>query len=152
MFGITFLTGFVLSPSATLGLSINTLSLQRPFVVLGGATVSIFKRFRPQLWLAWVFAVIGAATLSTYDVETPLARAIGLTVIGAAGAGLLFGMRYDLHGLEKITYIFYRLGATYFPVLSPLHVTQNARALALFAFFRAFAGVCLLVLQHGAAY
>ncbi|KAF9459239.1 MFS multidrug transporter [Collybia nuda] len=102
MFGITFLTG--------------------PFVVLGGATVSIFKRYRPQLWIAWVLAIIGAATLSTYDVETPLARAIGLTVIGAAGAGLLFG-------------------ATYFPVLSPLHVSQNARALALFAFFRAFAGI-----------
>jgi hypothetical protein len=94
MFGITFLTGFVLLQPTILSMVINILCLERPFVVLGGATVSIFKFYRPQLWLAWAFAIIGAATLSTYDVETPLARAIGLTVIGAAGAGLLFGLSY----------------------------------------------------------
>jgi len=102
LFGITFLTG--------------------PFTVLAGISVSITKKYRPQHWVAWVLALAGAGSFISFHADTNLAQVIGLTTLGAAGAGMLFGI-------------------TYFPVLSPLPLPETARALSLFAFIRALAQI-----------
>jgi EmrB/QacA subfamily drug resistance transporter len=93
-----------------------------PMVVIGGVSASILKKYRPQMWFGWILAVIGAGAFSTVGANTPLSQAIGLPAIGSSGSGFL-------------------LALTYFPVLSPLPVSENAHALALFAFLRAFASV-----------
>jgi hypothetical protein len=60
-------------------------------VIIGGVSVTIFKVYRPQLWLGWVLQVVGAGALSTIAADTPLARAIALQSIASVGGGLVFG-------------------------------------------------------------
>jgi MFS family permease len=93
-----------------------------PFLVLGGASVTIFKKYRPQLWIGWILCTVGVGAFSTSGANTVLATPIGISAINAPGTGLIYAV-------------------TYFPVLSPLPVTENAYALALFAFLRTFAQV-----------
>ncbi|KAJ3846012.1 Mfs1.2 [Lentinula lateritia] len=97
-----------------------------PFVVLGGASVTVLKRYRPQLWIGWILCTVGVGAFSTSGVNTILATPIGLSAINAPGTGLIYG---------NLTAV------TYFPVLSPLPVSENAHALALFAFLRSFAQI-----------
>ncbi len=63
-------------------------------------------------------------TMSTLHATTPVSHAIGFTVFEGVGMGLIYS-------------------ATYFPVLAPLPVSQNAHALAFFSFLRSFASVRL---------
>ncbi|KIP03771.1 hypothetical protein PHLGIDRAFT_77045 [Phlebiopsis gigantea 11061_1 CR5-6] len=92
------------------------------FLLVTGASIAITKRYRPQLWLGWALYVAGMGVLSTLHVGSTIARATGgLALLGFASAILY--------------------ASTYYPVLAPLPVAQNAPALALFAFFRSFAGV-----------
>jgi hypothetical protein len=93
-----------------------------PFVVLGGMSVTVFKMYRPQLWIGWILCIIGLGAFSTSGVDTVLATPIGLSAINAPGTGFIYAV-------------------TYFPVLSPLPVSENAHALALFAFLRSFAQI-----------
>ncbi|TFK84795.1 Mfs1.2 [Polyporus arcularius HHB13444] len=93
-----------------------------PIVVAAGVSVSVLKVYRPQLWIAWSIWMIGMGFFSRVGADSSMAQAIGWPILMGAGAGILFAV-------------------TYFPVLSPLPVSQNAPALAFFAFCRSFAGV-----------
>jgi len=64
--------------------------------------------------------MVGTGLLITLDADTPLGHAIGFLVPCALGCGLL-------------------AFSTYFPVLAPLHVSQNGLAIAFFMFLRNFA-------------
>ena len=66
--------------------------------------------------------MLAMGLLSTVSATSPLARAIGLSVLVSVGTGIGYAV-------------------TYFPVLAPLPVEENAHALAFFAFCRLFAGV-----------
>nr|AAF01426.1 Mfs1.1 [Coprinopsis cinerea] len=99
----------------------GTLSIG-PFIVLAGVSVTVLKIYRPQLWIGWVLLTAGMGIMGLLRANTPLAQGIGFSVIIASGAGMIFAV-------------------TYFPVLSPLPVTLNAQALALFAFTRALAQI-----------
>lgn len=93
-----------------------------PFIVFGGVSVTVLKVYRPQLWVGWLLETIGLGILGTLRSTSPLSHGIGFSVVSSAGAGIIFAV-------------------TYFPVLSPLSVTLNAQALALFAFVRAMAQI-----------
>ncbi|KAJ6468281.1 Mfs1.2 [Mycena sanguinolenta] len=93
-----------------------------PSVVFAGISVSKFKRYRPQLWFGWGLFALGMGVCITLGSNTALSHGIGIPVIFGVAAGII-------------------LAVTYFPVLSPLDVHENARALAFFAFCRSFAGV-----------
>ncbi|KAJ6620570.1 MFS general substrate transporter [Mycena sp. CBHHK59/15] len=93
-----------------------------PSVIIAGLSVNKSKKYRPQLWLGWVLFALGMGVSVTLGYNTPLAHGIGIPVILGAAAGTI-------------------LAVTYFPVLSPLDVRENARALAFFSFCRSFAGV-----------
>ncbi|GJE91675.1 MFS general substrate transporter [Phanerochaete sordida] len=93
-----------------------------PFLILTGISISITKRYRVQLWLAWVLVMVGMGLCSTVSADSPLAHAIGYWVLPGIGTGIIYA-------------------GTYFPVLAPLPVSENAHALAFFAFCRSFAGV-----------
>lgn len=93
-----------------------------PSLILTGASIAITKRYRPQLWLAWALCMIGVGIMSTLRADSSLAKGVGYLAILGVGGGILFA-------------------GTYFPVLAPLPVTENAHALAFFAFCRYFAGV-----------
>ncbi len=93
-----------------------------PTVVLSGASVAITKKYRVQLWLGWVLAMIGMGVQSTLHADSSLASQVGLPILTAIGLGIIYA-------------------ATYFPVLAPLPLAENAHALALFAFSRSFGAV-----------
>ncbi|KAJ7680653.1 Mfs1.2 [Mycena polygramma] len=93
-----------------------------PSVVVAGVSVSKIKIYRPQLWFGWCLFAVGMGVFVTLGFDAPLAHGIGIPVISGAAAGTI-------------------LACTYFPVLSPLDVSENARALAFFTFCRSFAGV-----------
>ncbi|KAG2006197.1 MFS multidrug transporter [Coprinopsis cinerea AmutBmut pab1-1] len=93
-----------------------------PFIVFGGVSVTVWKVYRPQLWVGWILLTVGMGVLSIVDASSPLSHSIGICVITASGAGIIFAV-------------------TYFPVLSPLPVTLNAQALACFAFVRSMAQI-----------
>ncbi|CAE6468598.1 unnamed protein product [Rhizoctonia solani] len=92
-----------------------------PFAILTGVSAVVFKKYRPQNYVAWVMATIGLGLLSTIKADSSMAKSIGFQVIVGIGAGILYA-------------------STTFPVLAPLPVTLNASALALLAFIRTFAG------------
>lgn len=96
-------------------------------LVLTGATIAISKVYRVQLWFGWVCFIIAMGALSTVRADTPVSHTIGIPVLLGLAGGIIYS-------------------STYFPVLAPLPVSQNAHALALFAFFRSFAGVRTLPL------
>ncbi|KAI0083281.1 iron permease [Irpex rosettiformis] len=93
-----------------------------PTMIVTGASITITKTYRVQLWLAWVVLVIAMGVFTTVRVDTPGWHSIFFS--GLVGLGC--GMSYS---------------AQYFPVLAPLPVSENAHALALFSFFRTFASV-----------
>ncbi|KAL4246492.1 MFS transporter superfamily protein [Abortiporus biennis] len=91
-------------------------------IIFASVSVAATKKYRPQLWLGWVVIMVSCGLMSTLRYDSSTAKAIGYPcVLGFAG-GFLYAV-------------------TYFPVLAPLPVKENAHALALFAFFRSFAGV-----------
>ncbi|KAJ7158604.1 Mfs1.2 [Mycena filopes] len=93
-----------------------------PSVVIAGLSVSKLKIYRPQLWIGWSIYALGMGISITLGFDVPLAHSIGIPVISGAAAGTI-------------------LAVTYFPVLSPLDVRENAHTLAFFAFCRSFSGV-----------
>ncbi|KAI0791733.1 MFS general substrate transporter [Abortiporus biennis] len=97
------------------------------FVVLGSICVATTKRYRPIIWAGWVILIVGCGAFITYKSTVPDRQPIAWTLLVASGAGIL-------------------LSTTYFPVLAPLSVSQNARGLAMFSFFRSFAGVWTIVI------
>ncbi|KAJ7578651.1 Mfs1.2 [Mycena floridula] len=93
-----------------------------PFLIIAGVSVTITKRYRPQTWFAWVVLIIGFAALTTLKADTSISHAVGFSALLGAGSGILCAILY-------------------FPVLAPLDVSENAHALAFFAWTRSFAGV-----------
>lgn len=100
--------------------------------MVGNATIAITKTYRIQLWFSWALTVAAMGAMSTLQADSSLTKAIGFPVLLGVGSGLWYG-------------------ATYFPVLAPLPVSQIAPALSFFAFGRQFAGVritCLIILPR----
>jgi hypothetical protein len=71
-----------------------------PVGIVSGLSVKRTQRYRPQLWIGWVLAVLGMALLSTNSEDTSRSRSIGLLVIPSIGLGIM-------------------MATTYFPVLAP---------------------------------
>ncbi|KAJ7131555.1 major facilitator superfamily domain-containing protein [Mycena crocata] len=93
-----------------------------PSNIVAGLTISRTKHYRPQLWLSWCFIMVAAGLLSTLHADSSRGKAIGFEALIGVGIGIL-------------------TTATYFPVLAPLPISENAHALAFFIFTRAFGQV-----------
>ncbi|TFK35058.1 MFS general substrate transporter [Crucibulum laeve] len=93
-----------------------------PMNVVTGLTVTLSKRYRPQLWLGWAVIMISAGLLSTLHATTSRSAALGFEALMGIGLGMI-------------------ISGTYFPVLAPLPVSENAHALAFFIFVRNFGQV-----------
>ncbi|KAI0667901.1 Mfs1.2 [Trametes maxima] len=101
-----------------LGLSLS----MGPIVIISSVSVTALKIYRPQHWLGWAIFMVGMGVFTTIDADTSMGQTVGLPLLLGAGAGIIYAV-------------------TYFPVLSPLPVSENAHALAFFAFCRSFAGI-----------
>ncbi|KAL0570472.1 hypothetical protein V5O48_011487 [Marasmius crinis-equi] len=105
------------------GLGILPLAASIGFsAVLSGISVTITKRYRPQLWVGWVLVAVGLGLITQLGPQSTYPHLLGVSVLPGIGMGVLAAVGY-------------------FPVLAPLNVTQNAYALAFFAFGRTFAGI-----------
>ncbi|KZT02019.1 MFS general substrate transporter [Laetiporus sulphureus 93-53] len=93
-----------------------------PSGIIAGVTVRRYQSYRPQLWISWVLLTLGTGLLILLREDTSRAHAIGYLVFCGIGLGIL-------------------TTTTYFPVLAPLPISQNALALAFFMFLRNFAQV-----------
>lgn len=93
-----------------------------PVLIAAGVSVAYTRAYRPQIWLGWAAYLAGVAALASLDENSGLGSAAGALVPIGLGTGILYSL-------------------TYFPVLAPIRVEENAYALAFFAFCRTFAGV-----------
>ena len=71
-----------------------------PFGIISGLSVKKTQQYRPQLWVAWVFVIIGVGLLTMLKEDSPLGWAIGFMAVFSPGIGVL-------------------MTTTYFPVLAP---------------------------------
>jgi hypothetical protein len=62
-------------------------ALVGPASIVGGVSVKILKRYRPQLWIAWALQIIGGGLLTTLKVNTSTAATVGFCLLYGAGAG-----------------------------------------------------------------
>ncbi|KAG9121240.1 hypothetical protein FRC07_002889 [Ceratobasidium sp. 392] len=92
-----------------------------PFGIFTGISTVVFKKYRPQNYIAWAFVMVGMGLLSILKYDSSKANAIGFQILVGIGGGILYA-------------------STTFPILAPLPISRNAPALALFAFIRTFAG------------
>ncbi|KIM86227.1 hypothetical protein PILCRDRAFT_65068 [Piloderma croceum F 1598] len=90
--------------------------------LIGGVSVKIFKRYRPQIWISWALQIVGGGLMTTVKSDTSTAATVGFSVLYGVGAGINYAV---------IVY----------PVQAPLPIKQAAPALAFFSFLRSFAGV-----------
>ena len=58
-----------------------------PAAIIGGVSVRVMKRYRPQIWMAWGLQVIGAALMTTVKADTATSLVVGFCVLYGAGAG-----------------------------------------------------------------
>ncbi|KAI0687844.1 Mfs1.2 [Cerioporus squamosus] len=93
-----------------------------PVIIAAGLSVAVLKIYRPQLWFAWVVYIVAMGVYTTVQADTSLAPNIGMLAVMGVGGGILYAV-------------------TYFPVLSPLPVSENAHALAFFSFCHSFSAV-----------
>lgn len=93
-----------------------------PWGILAGISITVLKRYVPTILSGWIFILIGLGLWTTLKLNTSDAAIGGYQAIFGFGVGTLYT-------------------TTFFPVLSPLPVSANARALAFFNFLRAFAQV-----------
>lgn len=94
------------SPIAT-GVDAFGISLTlAPFGIVAGASVARSKRYRPQIWLAWILLIIGTGLFTTLKADTSRGKSIGLQTIVGVGLGLI-------------------ITTLIFPVLAPLPVSAN---------------------------
>lgn len=93
-----------------------------PAMIITGASITITKTYRIQLWIGWSILIIGMGAFTTVRFGTPVSHPLAFSALVGLGGGTLYS-------------------AQYFPVLAPLPITDNAHALALFSFFRSFASV-----------
>ncbi|KAI0083273.1 MFS general substrate transporter [Irpex rosettiformis] len=93
-----------------------------PAMIITGASITITKTYRIQLWIGWTILIISMGAFTTVKFGTPISHPLAFSALVGLGGGVLYS-------------------AQYFPVLAPLPVSENAHALALFSFFRTFASV-----------
>ncbi|KAF8520691.1 MFS general substrate transporter [Gautieria morchelliformis] len=93
-----------------------------PAAIIGGTSVKIVQRYRPQIWTGWCLQLIGLSLLTLVKLETPSGLAIVFCAIYGTGAGINYATQV-------------------YPVQAPLPISANAHALAFFSFMRSFAGV-----------
>ena len=96
-------------------------------IIFTGLSIAVTKVYRPQLWIGWSFLTVAAGALSTIKADSSTAHAVGVPALVGIGAGFVYQ-------------------ATFYPVLAPLPISQNARAMAFFTFCRTFAGVRALII------
>ncbi|KAI0343447.1 MFS general substrate transporter [Trametopsis cervina] len=109
------------SPLRSGVLSLNLCLSLAPGLLATGISIARSHRYRPQIWAGWILQIVSAGAMTTVHADTPVSHAVGLPTVGAVGSGILYA-------------------GTYFPVLAPLPVTDNAHALAFFSFCRSLAG------------
>ncbi|GJJ10987.1 hypothetical protein Clacol_005216 [Clathrus columnatus] len=112
------------SRSGILSLSMASVAIG---AVIGGPSVKLISRYRPQIWFGWILQTLGISLLTTVKLETHVGVALVFIIIYGTGAGINYALQV-------------------YPIQAPLPVTANAHALAFFSFMRTFAGVWGVIL------
>ncbi|KAG8879361.1 hypothetical protein FRB98_005697 [Tulasnella sp. 332] len=115
--------------------TLGVASLNAPGALMLGASITRFKRYRPQNAISWMVFMVGLGLLSLLRADSAKSSYIGYQILVGMGMGAI--------------YI-----APTFPVLAAVPTTDSAQALALFMFIRNFSftwGVTIgsTLLQNG---
>jgi len=65
-----------------------------PMGIIAGLSVRIFKFYRPQIWIAWVFIFVGYGLVTRLGPESSTAMINSYEFIGSTGIGMLFTTTY----------------------------------------------------------
>ncbi|KAJ6458426.1 iron permease [Mycena vitilis] len=93
-----------------------------PSALLVGLSIAKSRQYCPQIWLSWALVLIGTGLITTLNVDSSRAKAIGFQIIPGMGLGMM-------------------TAAVFFPILAPLPIQSNAHAIALYTFFRNFSNI-----------
>ena len=93
-----------------------------PALIGAGISINMTKAYRPQLVIGWCLVILAMGVLSSVRADSPLSHPLGFSSLVLLGAGFIYT-------------------GTYFPVLAPLNIKDNAYALSFFAYCRQFAAV-----------
>ncbi|KAI0350929.1 iron permease [Trametes cingulata] len=103
------------------GIEMFGLSFSIPiFAIIAGISVEVFRFYRPQNYIGWLFTIVGFVLISLLKSNSSAAEYIGFQIPLGIGLGILW------------------IG-TQFPILAPLPFSNSAYALAFFIFIRNFA-------------
>lgn len=117
------------SPTAS-GISIFGISFSVALVsIFSGVSVTVFKFYRPQLWIGWAITMVGFGLLTTLEADSSKGKSVGYQIVVGFGIGCVYS-------------------TTYFPVLARLPVEVNAQALSLYVFLRSFSQVRFYVIYY----
>lgn len=112
-----------------------------PSAVVTGVGIKKLQCYRPQIWIGWVLTIVSLGSMTIIRADTPKGISIVLSGLNMLGSGTLYGESIPSFSTRLL--ILYALAAVYFPILSPLPVTENALALVFHGFCRSFASVCV---------
>ncbi|KAJ7267576.1 iron permease [Mycena haematopus] len=90
-----------------------------PMGLLAGLMIQKRNFYRVPLVVGWILLIMGVGLFGSLDIDTNRSQVIGYSILCGAGCGIL-------------------IMGSYFPVLAPIDITQNAQALALLVFIRNF--------------
>ena len=154
--GLDFLPiSVTISPSAIAqGLIVakigNYRGLVRFSLFLAALLASLASLTHMQNFAGWAFMLLGMGLFTTMRVDTPIGVLAVFQIIQGLGMGLLYCTYVRAHLLSRLflpstTIRAARLTRLFgqFPVMAPLPLSENASAVALVAFTRAFAQVRL---------
>lgn len=60
-----------------------------PVIVIAGVSVTITKRYRPQIWSAWILFIAGIVILATVQADSPIGQPIAATCLLGIASGIL---------------------------------------------------------------
>ncbi|KAN0082553.1 Major facilitator superfamily domain containing protein [Tylopilus felleus] len=93
-----------------------------PAAIVTGISINVTRRYRPQMWLGWIFMIVGFGLMSTIIATDSIGKSIGYMMLLGCGIGLLSA-------------------TPMYPIQASLPVTQNATSMTFMWFIRSFASV-----------
>ena len=65
-----------------------------PAIIATGISIKVLGRYRPQIWMGWIFTVVGLGLMSTVLATDSLAKSIGYVTLLGLGMGYVVSVGF----------------------------------------------------------